>query len=827
MMPRARAAFTALILWLLLAASSAAQVAPTPARAGANPQAAATAIVGTIADSANQPLAGAAITIRSAKGAPILTGTLTDESGKFRIDGLAPGTYHVHISFIGYQVDEREVAITPTALSANVGTVRLAMTAIAVEGVSAEAVRSAVTVGVDRTIYSTKNMPAASGGSTTDLLRNVPELDVDIDGNVKLQGSQSVALHVNGRPAPMRGEALRNFLQSLPATRVDRVEIVPNPSARYDPDGIAGIVNIVMKDNVDLGTSGSFGLNADSRGRHGANVSLNRQKGRLTLFGNTALHINSNSMKMTDLRENLLVDPRTFFRMSADNEMSGNFKWFDGSAEYKLGKLETAYAAARVNDSSNELAGLQQFAILNAALDPLSRYNHDNNNEFSWGNSDLSLGVRRIVKPMQNELSFELRRNVNHQGNDQRYIKHFLTPAGELMIGLTELGFTDTDTDLTEYSLKADYTRVINPLWKVEAGYKGALRGTEYGNELDRFMEDAPAPFSTQRSNYEYSEDYQQGYATVSRQLGKYGVQLGARGELANTSFDLPTGESFANDYNSLFPSLNVSYAGAAGFSARFAFSRRVERPQPNMLNPSVPSADSMNKFVGNPGLKPKYTNSFTMDFTRTGAWGMMKLAPYYRKTTDNWEYFKVVDDQGIATLTWQNTSSVTAYGTNATLSLRKGATANGFLSFNAYRYERDASNLSAAYSGDGFRWDVSANGMMTVRKGTMVQGFARYQAPQDMPQGRISSSVFSNLGLRHQLIDKKANLNLSVVDPFDVFRFKFETTDATHVQRSQNRVSVRSLRVGVTYSFGKPPQPVRRPDDQQQQQPDQTPQIR
>jgi hypothetical protein len=339
-------------------------------------------------------------------------------------------------------------------------------------------------------------------------------------------------------------------------------------------------------------------------------------------------------------------------------------------------------------------------------------------------------------------------------------------------------------------------------------------------------VEDVSAPFATQRSDYEYSEDYQQAYATVGRQFGKYGVQVGARGELANTSFELPAGESFDNDYNSLFPSLNFSYAGGAGFSARFAFSRRVERPQPNMLNPSLPSADSMNKFVGNPNLRPKYTNSFTMDFTRTGAWGMMKLAPYYRETTDNWEYFKVVDDRGIATLTWQNTSSVKAYGTNATLSLRKGATANGFLGFNAYRYERDASNLSAAYSGDGFRWDVSGNGMITVRKGTMVQGFVRYQAPQDMPQGRISSSVFSNIGMRHQLIANRANVNLSVVDPFDLFRFRFETTDATHVQRSQNRVSIRSLRVGVTYNFGKPPQPTRRPEEQQQQ-PDQTPQIR
>src|SRR5687767_399037 len=261
MKPRISAALFAALFSALSYSTAFAQVQTGPARAGA-PASNPTVIVGTVQDSSSRPLAGAAVTIRTGNDSSLVTGTLTDESGKFRIEGLAPGAYNVRVAYLGFKGSERKVTVSPQALIANLGTVKLATDVIAVEAITAEGIRSAVTVGVDRNVYNTKNMPAASGGTTTDLLRNVPELDVDIDGNVKLQGSQSVALHINGRPSPMRGEALKNFLQMMPADRVERVEVVPNPSAKYDPEGIAGIVNIVLKDNLDLGLSGSFSMNA-------------------------------------------------------------------------------------------------------------------------------------------------------------------------------------------------------------------------------------------------------------------------------------------------------------------------------------------------------------------------------------------------------------------------------------------------------------------------------------------------------------------------------------------------------------------------------------
>jgi hypothetical protein len=776
-------------------------------------------IMGVVrADSAGPTLGGAAITIRSATDSAIVTGGITDANGRFRIEGLAPGNYRVRVSYLGYKPVTMTAAITPAAQAANLGTVSMQTDAIAVEGVTAEAQRSAVTVQVDRTVYNMKEMPAASGGNTTDLLRNIPELDVDVDGNVKLQGSQSVAVHLNGRPAPLRGEALKNFLQSMPADRIDKVEIIPNPSAKYDPEGIAGILNIVTKENMDLGLSGTLSLNADARGRHGTSANLAYQKGKVTLFGNISLNLNKNNQAMTDMRQNLLVTPNTFFRNVVDNEMSGFFTWFDGSVEYKLTDKTTAWLSGRGNLSANGMEGLAEYAILDALENPTYRYNNLNDNEFDWKNNYASLGMRRVVKAQSNEQSLELRRNGTGFGMQNEYIRRFLTPEGAPSGSEDEFGLTESDNDVAEYVLQADMTRQLTSTLKLETGYKGATKGTDYENVLERFVGDpAGDPIRSERSDYTYDEDYHQLYTTFSRQFGKFGIQLGARGEIATTTFALPNGDSYDNEYENLFPSVNLSFNPKAGWTSRFAYSKRVDRPEPNMLNPGIPSADSLNRFVGNPELMPKYTHAYTFDITRMGAWGMFKVAPYYRLTQNNWDYFKIVDDRGVATLTWRNTDEVKTYGATTTLSLRSGATANGFLNLNMYRYERDASNISAAYSGDGFRWDVSANGMMQLRPGTNAQMFVRYQAPQDMPQGRIGAHIFSSVGLRHQFMDKKATLSINVMDPFSLMKFSFQTRDATHIQKSENHVRFRSVRVGLSYNFGKPPQPtVRRPQEEQ-----------
>ena len=540
MKPRLTAAFAALMFLFTSATIASAQNPPAPG-AGAR-----SSFPGSIsgmvrADSAGPVLSGAAVSIRTASDSTLITGGLTDNAGRFRIDGLPVGNYRVRISYIGYKPLTVDATITPAGLAANVGTLRLATDAIAIEGVTAEAQRSAVTVQVDRTVYNTKDTPAASSGSTTDLLRTIPELDVDIEGNVKLQGSQSVAVQLNGRPTPLRGDALKNFLQSMPANRVDKVEVIPNPSAKYDPEGIAGILNIVTKESIDLGLSGSLSLNADARGRHGGNANLNYQVGKLTLFGNVSLNLNRNDQTLIDLRRNLLATPNTFFSNNTASEMAGTYTFFDLSGEYKLSSMMTAFAAGRGNIGDNGMEGVTHYAILDALENPTYRYDNQNDNEFVWKNNFASFGLRRIVKAQQNETTLELRRNGQGFSSEQEYVRRFLLPDGEESTSPNELGLTQSENDVAEYVVQLDATRQLTPVIKLETGYKGANKGTDYANVLERFIGSRDTdPLRSERSDYDYSENYHQLYATISRQFGKFGVQVGGRGEVANTEFALP-----------------------------------------------------------------------------------------------------------------------------------------------------------------------------------------------------------------------------------------------------------------------------------------------
>src|SRR5690606_9327949 len=221
-----------------LAAGPAAPVAVAQTPPGSERVAGPGRITGQVTDPEGRALETAAIEVRTASESALVTGALTDGNGQFRITGLAPGRYRIRVSLLGYRPRSSEtIELTAESPAAELGTIRLEPVALEVEGIEAVAERAAVMVQADRTIYNTSNMPVASAGNATDVLRAVPELEVDADNNVKMRGNQPVAIHLNGRPMPLRGEQLAKFLQQLPGDRIERIEVMPNPSARHDPEG--------------------------------------------------------------------------------------------------------------------------------------------------------------------------------------------------------------------------------------------------------------------------------------------------------------------------------------------------------------------------------------------------------------------------------------------------------------------------------------------------------------------------------------------------------------------------------------------------------------
>jgi outer membrane beta-barrel protein/carboxypeptidase family protein len=758
-----------------------------------------------------QALQSVAITVRSAADSAIVTGVLTGNDGRFLVEGLPVGRYTIRVSSLGYKPRSSEVIeLTAQAASKDLGVIKLDVLPVELKAVEAVGEKAAVVVEPDRTVYNTKSMPAAAG-TAIDVLRAVPELEVDVNDNVKLRGNQAIAVHMNGRPAPLRGEQLANFLKQLPGNRIARVEVMPNPSAKHDPEGMGGIVNIVLKDDLDLGVSGSLSANASTRNRQYFNGRLNYQKGRLTLFSGAGVNTYSDVSTNWDLRTNLIAVPQTTIEQNSVtdyNSMGGNVDW---TAELKVGKQAHFWSNSWIYWSKNASSGLLNYGIFNEAMAVRNSYDRDSDSDFFYGNADVGLGFKQIFQQQKHELTIDGRFAKGDNDTESMLTKVFRMVDGDTIGAVQlpiELTRNDVDSGTGNLYLQADYFRPLGP-GRIDLGYRAYKRDNDYDNQLNIFPNEAAIePRESTRSGYEYDEVFHSLYTTIGRTLGKFGVNLGLRAELSSTQFvSLVTDTTIDRSYNTLFPSLNLSYTPKVGRTVRFLYSKRISRPSPSYLNAFVPSTDPLNRFLGNVNLKPSYTHSFSLDFSYTGSIGTVRVAPYYRQTVDQWERIRTVDTLGVATSRWENAASGENYGSNFSLSLRSQGRLSGSTSFSLYRDVRDGTNIASTLKRDALMWSLSGNLGVKATNTLTGQVFANYFPVQSILQGRASGYAYTSLGLRQQLWGTRGSVSLNVNDPFNLYKFNSNTSDPTYTQRSRSSYVSRVATLGFTYNFGKPPQ--------------------
>ncbi len=800
--------FAIALLALAVFVNGAAAQAP-PVRPPGEPAAGRGRIGGMVSDAAGQPLSNAAITIRVAADSMLVTGAMTDMDGRFRIEGLLPGEYWLRVSLIGYKPRSSEVIrLTAQAPAVDLGAIALAVTAVTLPGVEATVDRPAVVVEADRTVYHAKSMVVASAGMATDLLRAVPELEVDVNDNVKLRGNQTVAIHLNGRPAPLRGEQLANFLRQLPGNRIDRIEVLPNPSAKHDPEGMGGIVNIVLQDKLDLGVSGSLSANASTRNRQYVNGRLNLQRGRLTLFTGAGVNTHSSESWNYDLRQNLITVPVTLIEQDgrgADESFGWNGDW---TAELKIGKQATLWSNAWLYASGNDTHNVTRYGIMDQGRTVFDRYDRDSESEYSWGNYNFGLGYKQVFQPQKEELTIDGRLSNGVNDTKTRQLRLFEILSGESVELPTELTQNIIDAGNGNLSLQADYFRPFGG-GRLDLGYRAYRRDQDNDNHLRVFTTPADTePRDETRAGYDYREVFHSFYTTYGRTVGKFGFQAGLRAERSTTHFEsLVADASFDRTYNTVYPSLNVSFSPARGRTVRFLYSKRISRPSAYNLDPFVPATDPLNRFFGNPRLNPSYTQSFSLDASVTGTRGTVRVAPYYRRTTGVWERIRTVDTLGVATSRWENAVSSQAYGSSFTLSLPSTRRVSGSTSFQVYRDVRDGTNISSAYRRAAVMWSLSGNLGMKLTPTLTAQTYGSYFPTQSILQGRASGYAYNSVAFRQQLWGTKGSLSLSINDPFNLYRFNSATRDATYIQNSRSSFQSRVVTLGLTYNFGKPPQ--------------------
>ena len=777
---------------------------------------------GTVQNPEGQPVASAQVAVWSAADSTLVTGAVSRPDGSFRIDGLRPGRYYLKVSSLGFSTATTSVvSVSPQEPSADVGTVRLATGVLQMEGLTVTAEAAPAGFAPDRNTYTTRDMPAVQGGNATDVLRNVPAVEVDQDGKVSLRGNQNVAVQINGRPSPMTGDQLGSFLQQLPANMVERVEVIPNPSARYEPEGMAGIVNIVLKQNADLGLSGGLIAGVGTGGRYNGSGNLGWQAGPLTLYGSYGLRHDerqSTGLNYLERYGSAGGAPVLFL----DQDINGRFDMmshlFNGTADYKLGEKNVLSATTMLSRGAFENSSLNTYAERDGSNAIIRRYLGDNRVEFGDLTFDGSLAFKRTITPQQHELAAEVRFNRNDHGNTNDFTEQMLTVGGDES-GNPLLQNRQTDALTTTLAAQLDYTHPFGERTKLETGYKGTLRGldnalgvTEFDYGQDRWVEN-----TAQSNTFEYDETVHAGYAVLNQGVGKVDLQAGLRTEYTSREFFLQnTGETYPKDYWSFFPSGLAAYNIDPQRQLRLSYSRRIQRPDTRLLNPFGFTEDQRNRFQGNPELEPEYTQSVELAYQHSFPAGSLQLTPYFRRTDGAIRRIREV--RGDTTISsFANLETSDSYGADVNGSLRMGKV-SGFASVSAYRTVTDAGSLGDSFNSDGFGWSARVSGNVAVTPRLDLQAFVMYRAPMDVEQGRIGAMTFSNVSLRQKVLGDKGSINLRVMDPFNRMSFSSRTTDPMYLQLNERQFNGRAAYLTFSYNFGQQPRLRNRPPSEVQE---------
>ncbi len=781
-------------------------------------------IRGSVIDEANGPLARASIAIRSKRDGSLIAGAIATSTGSFRIQGLRPGTYVVRVTSIGFKPNIQEITLTDAASTAAIGSVKLVRTAVALEGVKVLEERNAVSIEPDRNAYRAKDV-APAAGNASEVLDAVPSVQVDGDGKVSLRGNENVAIQINGRPSPIRGAQLGGYLKSLPANIVERIEVIPNPSAKYDPEGMAGIINIVLKQNTDLGLSGGMNAGIANRERYNASGNVGYQSGPFTLFNNIGINSDNRGVVGINDRERystsralLSVTEQDIAQQSANKGQN-----MSSTLDYKINARDVLSNALTLNFRQATDGMVGAYSELNSSRALLDRYNRLRNNNIRSTMFDYTLGFKRTLEPRKHEIATELRFNRSRDDDKTLQSKLPLTVTGG-SAGSAIAAETDNLNALTrQLTGQLDYTRSLAARTKLETGYKGTARwlDRDYDVRKDALGTGAFIPSSLSNA-FSFDEKVNAVYGVLSHGIGRFDLQGGLRGEYASRDFTLAD-KSYPKDYGSLFPSGVVSFNKSDATQMKLSYSRRIRRPGTQELSPFPTFFDAQNVFIGNPKLSPEYTDALEGGLTRSGKFGSVQFSPFYRRTSNVIRVAintaDVIDGREVTSVTFQNLASSNSWGTDLNGQLRLGPKFNGFASFNLFKMVTDGGSTSSL-SSDAVLWSYRLNATSQFTPTVTAQASYFYRGPMNIERGRFGSFQQAGMSLRKKIYGEAAAVAIRFVDPFNTGTFKARVGNDNITQITERNFGARATFLSFQYNFGQAPKTRQRPQEQPEQRP-------
>lgn len=746
------------------------------------------------------------VAVRRAQDSAFASGALPKEDGSFRVDGLMPGRYTLRVRVIGFApVVRNNIVVSTEKPSVDVGAIALNTVATKLETEHVVADREETVLAPDRNSYSVKNMTTASGGTAIDVLRNIPLVEVDGSNNVSLRGNANVVIQINGRSTPLKGDQLGAFLAQLPAGTVKNVEVATNPSAKDDPEGTAGIINIVLNQQTELGLSGGLSAGTASNRQTNANGNIGKQQGKLTVFLSGSMYRDHRATSGTISRTNLVIPVPVYTETSLEGRQLPLSGGGTVRTEYRFTDRTTLsldgflYGGHYGGDQSSDYTDLDATRSIIGLFDQSTSQISRNMSQ------DYDLTFRRFTAKNAPLFSME----VEYSNNDGRTDIDLSGNVRQADASTPSAIPTEHDHTVGRYpyfNWKTDYTAQFGTTTKLESGLKVTQRTTS--NDFDAAYLNAatgsfdPAP--SRATSFDYHEDIGAGYLLLSNKIDKVQTQAGLRLEDAATRLDLNTvGERFDRRYASAYPSAILSYNFTPLRQAKVSYSRRVSRPNPYQLSPIEFRQDTRNVFRGNPALRAEYTDALELGYQESRSWGSVQLNPYLRHTSHAVRNIQFVDSTGVSVSTFDNVASTFTVGSDLNLNAHHGPLQLGG-GGSLYHYSSDASNLSGNLSAHAMVWSARSNATWKFSTLADAQAFIFYRAPFATEGGSQLASVSMNFATRYKVWGDQGNISLRVSDPFKLQKYGYRTANGTVVEYSERFFGSRAVYLTITRNFGK-----------------------
>ena len=731
----------------------------------------------------------------------VINTVVTDRKGKFILENIASGIYKLSCSFIGYEKIIMEVTVDQK--KENVGTVEIGMLQKNMSEVVVTSRKSLLNTSIDRKVYNVTQDIMAQSGSASDVLKNIPSVEVNIDGGVSLRGSENVMILINGRPSPLMGKTRAEVLQQLPANSIERIEVITNPSARYRPDGTSGIINIVMKKNTRAGWNGSVIVNAGNRERSNGNINLNYKPGKLNIFGNYSIRQDSRVRWNNINREYFDSTGKTNSYFSENNR----------SAARPLSNMATLGADYEL-DEHNSIGISGNYHYRKQVKYDVAKKFYYSKNYLLTGNFDRLRYDPEIEKEKDatvywqhnfptedHELRFEFNASASDEVEDNHYTNKYHFPVLPSSFDNTLIKQGDHQQQFT-----IDYTHPLSEDSKLEAGYDGAFNqvdldfyGEYYDTSQQQFIKDL-----VKSNRFKYSEAIHALYGTYQHSYGKFGYVAGLRLEQVFLNGNLVTKDSlFRNNYFSLYPTLHFSYQLKKG-ELQLNYSRRVRRPEGDDLNPFPEYQDPNNLRAGNPKLLPEITHSAEFGYKWQNQHFSFVPSLYYRYKQNGFTTVTIPLNDSVLLTTQQNLSNDRSAGLELIFSAKAGKFLTANLSSNLFYNRIDATNLGYGNNKSIISMSTTFNATTTVTKTTMWQVSVNYRSARLTPQGKVFANFVLNSGLRQDLFKKKLSITITASDIFNSLKQKSELQSLYLKQLSTGTRDARVIYLGISYRFGK-----------------------